>query len=256
METEELHRLAYNKAFERFGLTLPDGRAVEWSVEYYDVLQNTVGGGKPKMHYYFTNDAKAWPTAQYPSFREQPQTQEEKDKLVDELQDAKTEFYLTIVENVATARPGVLEIMDAALADPKLKVGICSAATRAGFDKLVDSIVGKDRLSRMDIIVAGDDVKLKKPDPMIYNVACAKIGISPENCVVIEDSIVGLKAAKGAGMRCIVTYTPSTASEDFYGFGADAKVSSLLGVTLQDIFGPLFVGETDLLLSLRDPKSL
>jgi beta-phosphoglucomutase-like phosphatase (HAD superfamily) len=36
-------------------------------------------------------------------------------------------------------------------------------------------------------------------------------------CVVIEDSLVGLRAAKGAGMRCIITYTESTKNEDFYG---------------------------------------
>jgi hypothetical protein len=48
LETEELHRLAYNAAFEAADLTI-DGEAVFWSVQYYDVLQNTVGGGKPKM---------------------------------------------------------------------------------------------------------------------------------------------------------------------------------------------------------------
>jgi beta-phosphoglucomutase-like phosphatase (HAD superfamily) len=56
--------------------------------------------------------------------------------------------------------------------------------------------------------------------------------LSLVRCVVIEDSIVGLKAAKSAGMRCIITYTDSTASEDFYGLGADAKVPNLDGVTL------------------------
>ena len=40
--------MAYNKAFDTFGLEV-GGKPVEWSVEYYDVLQNTVGGGKPKM---------------------------------------------------------------------------------------------------------------------------------------------------------------------------------------------------------------
>ncbi len=43
VETEELHRLAYNKAFESFGLKLSDGKHVEWDVHYYDKLQNTVG---------------------------------------------------------------------------------------------------------------------------------------------------------------------------------------------------------------------
>ena len=45
---QELHRLAYNEAFKTFGLEV-GGEPVNWSVEYYDVLQNTVGGGKPKM---------------------------------------------------------------------------------------------------------------------------------------------------------------------------------------------------------------
>jgi hypothetical protein len=42
LETEEFHRLAYNAAFEAAELTI-DGKPVNWSVEYYDVLQNTVG---------------------------------------------------------------------------------------------------------------------------------------------------------------------------------------------------------------------
>lgn len=45
---QELHRLAYNEAFNTFGLEV-GGEPVNWSVEYYDVLANTVGGGKPKM---------------------------------------------------------------------------------------------------------------------------------------------------------------------------------------------------------------
>jgi len=58
--------------------------------------------------------------------------------------------------------------------------------------------------------IAGDDVDKKKPDPKIYNVAAQKLGLDPSECVVIEDSTIGLQAALGAGMRCIITYTPST----------------------------------------------
>jgi HAD superfamily hydrolase (TIGR01509 family) len=57
---------------------------------------------------------------------------------------------------------------------------------------------------------AGDDVDKKKPDPKIYNVAAQKLGVAPADCVVVEDSTIGLQAALGAGMRCIITYTPST----------------------------------------------
>jgi beta-phosphoglucomutase-like phosphatase (HAD superfamily) len=56
----------------------------------------------------------------------------------------------------------------------------------------------------------GDDVDKKKPNPKIYNVAAEKLGVSPGECVVVEDSTIGLEAALGAGMRCIITYTPST----------------------------------------------
>jgi hypothetical protein len=173
VETEELHRLAYNEAFKTFDLKLPNGQPVEWTVAYYDVLQNTVGGGKPKMMHYFNNEVKTWPTV-----RGAPAPADEAAQvaLVDQLQDAKTDFYKVIVEKVATARPGVLALMDAAIADPNLKVptclhlrrlravgraeravhirflhqvGICSAATKAGFEKIVDAIVGPARLAKV-----------------------------------------------------------------------------------------------------------
>jgi beta-phosphoglucomutase-like phosphatase (HAD superfamily) len=62
----------------------------------------------------------------------------------------------------------------------------------------------------MTVTFAGDDVDKKKPDPKIYNVAAQRLGVDPADCVVVEDSTIGLKAALGAGMRCIITYTPST----------------------------------------------
>lgn len=48
VDTEQLHRRAYCAAFEAFDLKI-DGVPVVWDVPYYDILQNTVGGGKPKM---------------------------------------------------------------------------------------------------------------------------------------------------------------------------------------------------------------
>jgi HAD superfamily hydrolase (TIGR01509 family) len=233
-----LHRIAYNKAFEKFGLKLPGGIPVIWDTHYYDKLQNTVGGGKPKMKWYFGKDAAAmiglaespeggvWPYSTRP-YSTPPTSDKQKSDLVDKLQDAKTEFYVEAVQKMASARPGVLELMDAAIKDPAFKVGICSAATKAGFETLVNSVVGSERLNKLDVILAGDDVKNKKPDPEIYNTAKGLIGMSESKCIVVEDSIVGLKAAKAAGMRCIITYTSSTEKEDFKSLGADAVLSDL-----------------------------
>ena len=111
-------------------------------VEYYDVLANTVGGGKPKMRYHFDNNG--WPS--FFGGSKVPTTDEEKTKMVDSLQDMKTEFYKDIVESQAQARPGVLRLIDEAIAAPDIAVGICSAATKEGFLKVVNSIVGPDRL--------------------------------------------------------------------------------------------------------------
>ena len=68
---------------------------------------------------------------------------------------------------------------------------------------------------RTESIFAGDVVKAKKPDPAIYNLAAVTLGLSPKNIVVIEDSHIGLQAAKAAGMHCVVTMSPYTAEEDF-----------------------------------------
>ena len=64
IETEELHRIAYNAAFNEFDLKV-DGTPVDWTVDYYDVLQNTVGGGKGKMFFHFRNTTKAFPTSNF-----------------------------------------------------------------------------------------------------------------------------------------------------------------------------------------------
>uniref|UniRef100_A0A6U0AC63 Uncharacterized protein n=1 Tax=Ostreococcus mediterraneus TaxID=1486918 RepID=A0A6U0AC63_9CHLO len=231
VETEELHRLAYNGAFEHYDVRI-DGERVDWVVEYYDVLQNTVGGGKPKMKWHFNQNA--WPTSSL--FPTAPTTDAERDALVDALQDQKTVFYKKIVEEVAEARPGILELMDEAIADPTIAVGICSAATKAGFEKVVNSVVGVERLSKMDVVMAGDDVTRKKPDPLIYNLAREKVGLPASKCVVVEDSLVGLRAAVGAEMNCVITPTASTASADFIGEGAKAVFTTLAGVKLHAMF--------------------
>ena len=264
VETEELHRIAYNQAFAEFGLEV-DGEPVVWSEDYYAFLANTVGGGKPKMRYHFTglgapaaagthpDTAKVWPAVTKRD-GSVPADEAAGMLLVDDLQDFKTECYKKIVET-APPRPGVLELMDSAIATPGLAVGICSASTRAGFEKVVDSVVGQERLGKLDVIIAGDDVSNKKPHPEIYNVAAERLGLSKTDCVVVEDSMVGLRAAKAAGMKCVITYTEQTAGEDFYGEGADAKLLDFsAGVGVEAFFGSDVSVLPELAVAVRDPK--
>lgn len=115
-----------------------------------------------------------------------------------------------------------------------LPVAVCSAATKEAVIFVLESLLGPERFSSLDLFMAGDDVPVKKPDPTIYNIAAQRLGVSdPSRCLVIEDSVIGLQAALGAGMKCVITYTNSTAAQDFD--GATSVLESLDGVGLSDL---------------------
>ena len=254
LETEELHRLAYNEAFRHFNVTINNENVI-WDVEYYDMLQNTVGGGKPKMFYYFRITREG----QFPTYgmnHPPPITEEEQTILIDQLQDYKTHYFTTLLETQAIARPGVLELMDEALLDPTIAVGVCSAATKAAAIKTLEITLGPQRVQQLNVCLLGDDVATKKPDPLIYTTACQKLNLAPSHCIVIEDSLVGLRAAVAAQMKCIITYTSSTADQDFYNEGAVATVPDLgsRNVNLESIFGPLRKegNDAEILVGLKD----
>lgn len=95
--------------------------SVNYSISIDDRLQNSVGGGKPKMRQYFNIEVKCWPSTMRP-YKAAPQTARDKDKLIDRLQDVKNKFYLEQLSDSAQTRPGVLQLMDAAFADPDVKV--------------------------------------------------------------------------------------------------------------------------------------
>lgn len=214
VESEELHRISYNECWEEAGL------GFEWSYELYEKLQNSIGGGKEKMRWYFNNFG--WPDGKPADSKDE---QEKRENFISHLHSRKTDMYQKLIrEGKAQVRPGVLRLMDEAHARG-LKTAICSAASSRSVKFVLDMLVGSNRLDKFDIILAGDDVKQKKPDPMIYIVARERLGVKPEDCVVIEDTQIGLAAARGADMKVIITYTPYTATQQFD--GADAVFPSL-----------------------------
>lgn len=86
--------------------------------------------------------------------------------------------------------------MDQALSEPTTAVGVCSASTKSAVETVLSVVLGPERVSKLDVFLAGDDVTVKKPDPMIYSTAVEKVGLKPEDCVVVEDSLIGLKAGE------------------------------------------------------------
>lgn len=240
VESEDIHRMAYNATFQHFDVRCPGGDGpVVWTEEYYDDLQNRVGGGKPKMRHYFS--LNGWPTSGV--LGAVPSSEEAQARLIDALQDWKTEKYKDIIgSGQVAARPGVVRLMGEAQA-AGVPVAVCSAATKSAVEFVLGSLLGQERFQGLDLFMAGDDVKEKKPDPTIYKVAAQRLGVDPAACLVIEDSTIGLAAALGAGMRCLVTYTSSTRSQDFA--GADSVVASLDGVTFEELARGALVGKDD-----------
>jgi HAD superfamily hydrolase (TIGR01509 family) len=198
------HRVAFNQAFAAKGL------GVEWDVALYGELLR-IAGGKERMRHHF--DEVGWPDVA------------DRDALIAELHRLKTDLFMHIIESgQLPLRPGVARLVDEAIADG-LPLAVCSTSNERAVNLIVERLLGPARARGFRLILAGDVVARKKPDPEIYRLACAKLGVPAGGCVVIEDSRNGLLAATAAGMRCVITTNGYTAEEDFA--GADAVFPEL-----------------------------
>lgn len=110
------------------------------------------------------------------------------------------EIYLELVPRALKGFPGAhVLVKNCRLAD--LKVAVASSADLVKIEANLRQIE-LDPAS-WDAIVTGEDVANKKPAPDIFLAAAAKLGVPPAACVVIEDAVNGVQAAKAAGMRCV-----------------------------------------------------
>jgi sugar-phosphatase len=105
--------------------------------------------------------------------------------------------------------PGALEFVRAAARDG-YRLAVVSGALR----REVELVLREAGLGTyFNVIVAAEDVRACKPDPEGYLRAREQLGVLPEQCVVIEDSLPGLAAARAAGMRCVMVATSHPAAE-------------------------------------------
>jgi beta-phosphoglucomutase len=86
----------------------------------------------------------------------------------------------------------------------KIKLGLASMNKR----KFIDHLLQKFGLSNLfDIIITADEVKKAKPNPEIFLKCAKKMRVTPKRCIVFEDSVFGIRAAKDGGMSCIAVLT-------------------------------------------------
>lgn len=130
--------------------------------------------------------------------------------------------------SMAPAMPGVTERI-AEARSLGLKVAVVSTSDR----EWVESHLRRLGLwGKFDDVITREDVKKVKPDPEPYLKAADRLKVEPKNCVVFEDSLNGVRAAKSAGMICVAVPNRVTHQIDF-GI-ADRRVASLLDVRLSE----------------------
>lgn len=120
------------------------------------------------------------------------------------LGDRKEELYRDILRRDGIqALPGVTDLLRA-LKQAGIPRVVGSSTPRKNIDVVMETT---GLTGWFDAIVSAEDVTRGKPEPDVFLQAAAKIGRTPEECVVIEDAHVGIEAARRAGMRVIAVAT-------------------------------------------------
>ncbi len=123
------------------------------------------------------------------------------EKLIQHLIERKSQLEIELTNQVKLF-PGAKELLEAL--HGKVKMGLASMNNRSVIMHLVEA---NDLKKYFEVILTADSVSHSKPDPEIFLKTASELKTNPEKCVVFEDSIFGVKAAKSAGMGCVAVTT-------------------------------------------------
>jgi beta-phosphoglucomutase family hydrolase len=153
---------------------------------------------------------------------------------IQDLVQQKTRVFEQLAKSEGRIIEGVREFLDLLSAE-RIPIAICSGALRAEIELILEEAQLR---SYFDVVVSAEEVRRGKPDPEGFLLALQKLReiraepVTPESCVVIEDSHWGLKAARAARMRTVAvtnTYGPEQLKL------ADKVVNRLDELTLDDL---------------------
>src|SRR6185437_14629688 len=168
---------------------------------YADLLQIT--GGKERIAEYISR--QRMPAAERGRLL----------RLIPQMHSAKTRIYRELVAmGHLRPRAGVVRLMSEARA-AGLKLAIASTTSPENVESLLSSSFGKGAPRWFSAIATGDVVANKKPAPDIYNLALEQLGISPDRAIAFEDSAIGVRAAKAAGLFTVATPSLWTIGQNF-----------------------------------------
>ena len=187
VDSEPLARTAWERALAPYGYELTDADA-----------ESSVGLPYPRVHAYFAERAEL-PAAE-PFWAE-----------------FSGELFALIDSELAPFDDAVEAARE--LRARGIPVGVASSSPR---DRLQRTLRRAGLLDAFDVVVAGDEVTNGKPAPDMFLLAAERLGVAPDQCIVIEDSPPGVQAGVAAGMHTIgVSRTGATLT------GADRVVDFL-----------------------------
>ena len=192
------HRVAFNQAFDQFRIDW------HWSEETYGELLAVTGGKERIAHFVRTHGKPESDRADL-------------DQLIKQLHAKKTEDYVSLLKrNAIPLRPGVKRLLEEAR-DKQIRLAIATTTTPENITALLENALGPESIGWFDVIGAGDIVPNKKPAPDIYHYVLRHLGMDAGECLAFEDSIHGIRASLGAGLKTIITYNGYTERDDFTG---------------------------------------
>ena len=224
------HRVAFNDAFRRAGLDW------EWDEALYGALLK-VAGGKERLGHYVRAFQPRW---QPPEGRAAAMAALHKDKTVI--------YGALVATGRVPLRPGVVDLARQAKA-AGVALAIATTTTRSNVDVLLQTCFPPDLQEAFTVIAAAEDAPIKKPAPDVYFNALARLGLSPVGVLAIEDTAQGLRAARAAGLDCLITTNDYTSDEDFS--GAVAVVPDLRAAPFAAGEGGLALEQFETLASAR-----
>lgn len=209
--TEEAHREAFNRIFQKYHL------GWDWTVPLYGKLLKVTGGKERIEHFVNTHHpekaAGPWPDGLNLG------------EWAARLHREKTEIYLRLMEQGGIElRPGVRRLVDEARREG-VALAISTTTSRVNVTGLLAKSMAANALDWFAAVGTGESAPIKKPHPGVYQWVVAQLGLKPEECLALEDSSNGLRSALGAGIPTLITPSEYTAQDDFT--GALAQVSDL-----------------------------
>ena len=122
----------------------------------------------------------------------------------------KVGIFKKLIKGKLKPLPGVLDL----ISKVKTRGFKTAVVSSSPLERVNASLEEVGLILEFDLILSGDCCRRGKPDPEPFLLAAERLGVKPEECVVVEDAEAGIMAGKAAGMKVVAVRSPNTFGQD------------------------------------------